>query len=80
MIVMENAVVTYPSFELNCSLQVNEGTITGIVGENGAGKTTLFKALLGLVPIASGSAKINGQDIAGLSLADIRQPKLPLVT
>ena len=70
MIVMENAVVTYPSFELNCSLQVNEGTITGIVGENGAGKTTLFKALLGLVPIASGSAKINGQDIAGLSLAD----------
>lgn len=70
MIVMENAVVTYPSFELNCSLQVKEGTITGIVGENGAGKTTLFKALLGLVPIASGSAKINGQDIAGLSLAD----------
>ncbi len=66
MIVMENAVVTYPSFELNCSLQVNEGTITGIVGENGAGKTTLFKALLGLVPIASGSAKINGQDIAGV--------------
>ena len=56
MIVMENAVVTYPSFELNCSLQVDEGTITGIVGENGAGKTTLFKALLGLVPIASGSA------------------------
>ena len=70
MIVMENAVVTYPSFELNCSLQVDEGTITGIVGENGAGKTTLFKALLGLVPIASGSAKINGQDIAELSLAD----------
>ena len=34
MIVMENAVVTYPSFELNCSLQVNEGTITGIVGVN----------------------------------------------
>ena len=32
MIVMENAVVTYPSFELNCSLQVDEGTITGIVG------------------------------------------------
>lgn len=70
MIVMENAVVTYPSFELNCSLQVNEGTITGIVGENGAGKTTLFKALLGLVPITSGSAKINGQDITALSLAD----------
>ena len=69
MIVMENAVVTYPSFELNCSLQVNEATITGIVGENGAGKTTLFKALLGLVPIASGSAKLNGQGIAGLARA-----------
>ena len=70
MIVMENAVVTYPDFKLDCSLEVQEGTITGIVGENGAGKTTLFKALLGLVPIASGSAKINGQDIAALSLAD----------
>jgi len=70
MIVMENAVVTYPGFELDCSLEVQEGTITGIVGENGAGKTTLFKALLGLVPIAAGSAKINGQDIAALSLTD----------
>jgi ABC-2 type transport system ATP-binding protein len=60
MIVMENTIVKYPSFELDCSMEVNEGTITGIVGENGAGKTTLFKALLGLVPIASGSAKING--------------------
>ncbi|CZQ93749.1 ATP-binding cassette domain-containing protein [Trichococcus ilyis] len=70
MIVMENAVVTYPDFKLDCSLEVQEGTITGIVGENGAGKTTLFKALLGLVPIAAGSAKINGQDIAALSLTD----------
>ena len=70
MIVMENAVVRYPSFELDCSMEVSEGTITGIVGENGAGKTTLFKALLGLVPIASGNVKINGLDIAELSLAD----------
>ncbi|EAC5359665.1 ABC transporter ATP-binding protein, partial [Listeria monocytogenes] len=29
MIVMENAVVRYPSFELDCSLEVSEGTITG---------------------------------------------------
>ena len=69
MIVMENAVVRYPSFELDCSMEVSEGTITGIVGENGAGKTTLFKALLVLVPIASGNVKINGLDIADLAVA-----------
>ena len=36
------------------SFTVNEGEFWGIVGENGSGKTTLMKALLGLIPCASG--------------------------
>ncbi len=33
---------------------VNAGEFWGIVGENGSGKTTLMKALLGLIPCATG--------------------------
>ena len=36
------------------SFAVQAGEFWGIVGENGSGKTTLMKALLGLIPCASG--------------------------
>ena len=36
------------------SFSVNAGEFWGIVGENGSGKTTLMKALLGLIPCATG--------------------------
>ena len=32
----------------DCSLKVNEGSITGLIGPNGAGKTTLFNLITGL--------------------------------
>jgi manganese/zinc/iron transport system ATP- binding protein len=41
--------------------EVPEGKLVGIVGPNGAGKTTLIKAVLGLVPLASGKVEIYGQ-------------------
>lgn len=36
----------YSDFELNCSLEVPDGSIVGVIGANGAGKTTLFKIIL----------------------------------
>jgi manganese/zinc/iron transport system ATP- binding protein len=42
-------------------LVVPEGKLVGIVGPNGAGKTTLIKAVLGLVPLASGKVEIYGR-------------------
>jgi manganese/zinc/iron transport system ATP- binding protein len=42
-------------------LTVPEGKLVGIVGPNGAGKTTLIKAVLGLVPLASGKVEIYGR-------------------
>ncbi|MFZ3589310.1 metal ABC transporter ATP-binding protein [Bacillus sp. DJP31] len=40
------------------SFTVPEGKLIGIVGPNGAGKSTLIKAILGLVPMASGEVSI----------------------
>jgi len=42
-------------------LDVPEGRLIGIVGPNGAGKSTLIKAVLDLVPKASGRVLIYGQ-------------------
>jgi manganese/zinc/iron transport system ATP- binding protein len=42
-------------------LTVPEGKLIGIVGPNGAGKSTLIKAVMGLVPKASGWIKVYGK-------------------
>jgi manganese/zinc/iron transport system ATP- binding protein len=42
-------------------LVVPEGKLVGIIGPNGAGKSTLLKAILELVPIASGRVEIYGK-------------------
>lgn len=39
----------YGSFALDCTLEVQPGCITGLIGQNGAGKSTTFKAVLGLI-------------------------------
>ncbi len=42
-------------------LSFPEGELIGIVGPNGAGKSTLIKAIMGLIPLASGHVKVYGQ-------------------
>ena len=44
-------------------LSVVEGEIVAILGPNGAGKSTLLKALLGVVPLTQGSARIFGRPV-----------------
>ena len=40
------------------------GEVFGLLGPNGSGKTTLIRALCGLLPLAAGSARVLGQDVA----------------
>lgn len=44
----------------NITFQIPKGKLVGIVGPNGAGKSSLIKAIMGLIPIQSGSVKIFG--------------------
>jgi len=39
----------------NVDLSVNEGEIVTLIGPNGAGKSTIIRALLGLVPLSTGT-------------------------
>ena len=58
---------SYGEFQLDCSLNVEKGRITGLVGENGAGKSTVFKAVLGLISYDGGEIKILGKTPQELS-------------
>ncbi len=44
-------------------LTLDEPRLVAIVGPNGAGKSTLLKAILSLVPLASGSVRLFGQPL-----------------
>jgi branched-chain amino acid transport system ATP-binding protein len=46
------------------SLQVRDGETVTLLGANGAGKSTLLKAISGLIPMAGGSVRFLGQDLA----------------
>ncbi len=55
----------------NVSLDLNRGEIIALLGRNGAGKSTLLKTITGIAPARSGSMKLAGQELVGLSSAEI---------
>ncbi len=48
------------------SMEVKQGTITGLIGPNGAGKSTLFNLIAGNLNPESGSIYLDGEDVTGL--------------
>ena len=55
------------------SLNIEQGETLGLVGESGSGKSTLGRTLIGLIHPDSGSVRIEGQELVGLSAKDWRQ-------
>jgi ABC-type branched-subunit amino acid transport system ATPase component len=46
-----------------CSLSVEKGSITGLIGPNGSGKTTLFNVMTGYVKPDKGMVLFDGNDV-----------------
>jgi branched-chain amino acid transport system ATP-binding protein len=75
MLTVEQVVTTYGAVRAldGVSLQVDERTITAVLGANGAGKTTLLRTINGLVRPASGSITYNGRDLLRTRVENVVQ-------
>ena len=69
---LRDAVVSFDGFALGpVNLQVNWADRVAVTGPNGAGKSTLIGALLGRVPLSSGSASLG----SGISVGEVDQAR-----
>ena len=53
------------------SMEFPAGSLTAIIGPNGAGKTTFFNLISGAIRPDSGRILLDGQDVAGMPVADL---------
>ncbi len=44
----------------NINLTIEAGSFVGLIGPNGSGKSTMLRAILGILPLASGEVQIGG--------------------
>jgi manganese/iron transport system ATP-binding protein len=84
---LDDVTVTYGSALAleNIDGMVAPGEAVALIGPNGAGKSTLIKAILGLVPLASGRITVLGRspaaarrDVAYVPQADTLDPEFPI--
>ena len=70
MIKIEGLKKKYKDFTLDISLEVPDGSVTGLIGKNGAGKSTTIKAILGLIRPDEGSVQVLDKDSESLTVRD----------
>jgi len=61
------------------SFGVNEHEIVTLIGANGAGKSTTLRAIMGLIPITSGTITYDGERLNGLDTQKIVEKGIVLV-
>jgi ATP-binding cassette subfamily B multidrug efflux pump len=55
------------------TFSIRKGEIVGLVGQTGSGKSTLFSLLLRLHPVPRGTVFLEGRDVSGISLDEVRR-------
>jgi ABC-type uncharacterized transport system ATPase subunit len=60
-------------------LEVRSGEILGVAGVEGNGQVELAEALMGLRPLDAGRVLIDGTDVAGQSVEDIRRRRVAYI-
>ena len=70
VVAVENLKRTFGSHMVlnGISLSVDRGETLAVLGRSGTGKSVLLRLIIGLEKPDSGSVRINGQEIAGLSI------------
>jgi branched-chain amino acid transport system ATP-binding protein len=81
LLVVEDLEVRYGGIRAlkGVSLSVRRGEVVALIGSNGAGKTTTLRALVRLVPFASGRARFADEDLGELGTEEVTARGISLV-
>jgi len=81
MLELRNVNAAYGDIQVlyDLSLEVEEGSVVGLLGRNGAGKSTVYKTIVGLLAPSSGTITYNGEEIDGLPSHEISRRGISLV-
>jgi ABC-type branched-subunit amino acid transport system ATPase component len=73
MLAIENITKAFGGIKAvdTCSMTVERGSITGLIGPNGSGKTTLFNMITGFYKPDSGTVHLNEKPIHGLKPSQV---------
>lgn len=70
MITVKQVKKQYRDFQLDLSMELPEGRVTGLVGKNGAGKSTVLRLILGLAKPDEGSVSVFGTESRNLGVQE----------
>ncbi|MFT6463422.1 ABC transporter ATP-binding protein [Halopseudomonas sp.] len=81
MLYMKNVSTHYGKIQAlhDVSLEVERGEIVTLIGANGAGKTTLLMTLCGDPRATTGSIRYEGEELTGLTTAEIMRKDIAIV-
>jgi subfamily B ATP-binding cassette protein HlyB/CyaB len=76
-IALDGVTFRYPGAAMTAldqvSMNIDPGTVVGVVGRSGSGKTTFTRLIQGLYPVQEGVVRFDGVDIREIDLAHLRR-------